>query len=103
MILTFQIPVGAICYKFNPFFSLVEYPCIIEVILKPISKGKKGECCKESDTDSGDELQSSTLHKTKVRNTLFPFQRYHPLAKTHVQRIRLKLYIVKNIILMIAI
>jgi hypothetical protein len=73
--------------------SLVEYPCIIEVILKPISKGKKGECCKESDTDSGDELQSSTLHKTKVRNTLFPFQRYHPLAKTHVQRIRSKLYI----------
>ena len=77
--------------------SLVEYPCIIEVIVKPgKSRSRNKEFPLGQDDDGLSEEHDTDIakkHKTKVTNTCLPFQRFHPLADTHTQRIRSKLLI----------
>jgi hypothetical protein len=59
--------------KYVRFF---EYFCIIEVVTKK-------------------SIQINKEYKTKISNTTFPFQKIHPLEKTHIQRIKSLLTIPK--------
>ena len=78
----------------------IEYFCIIEVVTKKsINYSKKhnthnvdnidNDNNDDDDNDNdGNDDNNNKSYKTKISSTTFPFQKSHPLEKTHIQKIR---------------
>ena len=66
--------------------NLLEYCCLIQVIEK---KGDK----RVSFESEHDVEKQETKYKTRVQNKTHAFHSCHPLARTHLQQVRSKMYI----------